>query len=121
LRKNKGSRMSEGFWNLPRTMSGCGDANLNISRVTCYFDAHYLLASGKPIRIVPLLPWMRAARSPSRDWTVPCLLPRLTNARLRPVRIWQTRLAVLRSVGQKVARPSTHSPAFERAPMKCSG
>jgi hypothetical protein len=45
----------------------------------------------------------------------------LINTRFPTARIWQTRLAMLWSVRQKIARPFTCSLAFECAPMKCSG
>jgi hypothetical protein len=59
-----------------------------------------------------VLLWMRAARSLSGDWTAnrtaPCLPSQLINTHLSPLRIWQTRPAMLWSVRQKIARPFTY-------------
>jgi 5-methylcytosine-specific restriction endonuclease McrA len=45
---------------------------------------------------------------PLGDWTAPCLPSQLIKTPPPSVRIWQTRLAMLSSVGQKIARPFTY-------------
>jgi hypothetical protein len=81
-----------------------------------YSSWRCLWVIGKPIWLVSLLLWMRAARSLSGDWTAnrtanrtaPCLPSQLINTHLSPLRIWQTRPAMLWSVRQKIARPFTY-------------
>ena len=92
------------------------DASLNTSWLARGGEGRCLWGIGKPIWLVSLLRWMRAARSLSGDWTAnrtanrtaPCLPSQLIKTRLTPVRIWQTRLAMRWSVRQKIARPFTY-------------
>ncbi|AMS31936.1 hypothetical protein AEM42_05090 [Betaproteobacteria bacterium UKL13-2] len=96
------------------------DASLNTSWLARGGEGRCLWGIGKPIWLVSLLRWMRAARSLSGErttnWTAnrtanrtaPCLPSQLIKTRLTPVRIWQTRLAMRWSVRQKIARPFTY-------------